>query len=103
MPELGQTFECRVDHLLAAHLPNTQGETIAASFSPDSNLLLTSSLNSQIYLWNLEQITGQTVNQAALPIGTQQILNVLWTDDSRLILFFDASGPVYVWGIGTSN
>src|SRR5262249_45149932 len=89
------------DHTLAARLPNTQGETIAASFSSDSNLLLTASLNGKVYLWNLVQITGQTVSEAEIQPGTQQILNVDWTSDSRLILFFDASGPVYLWGIGT--
>ena len=28
------------------------------------------------------------------------IYAVEWTDDGRLLLLFDASGPVYVWGLG---
>ncbi len=65
--------------------------------------MLTTSLNGKVYLWNLLQISAQTINQAALSLGTEQILKVEWTGDSRLILFFDASGPVYVWGIGSSS
>ena len=63
-------------------------------------LLLTAVLNGKVSLWNLVQVTASTVNQANLDVGTQQILNVEWTDDSRLLMFFDASGPIYLWGIG---
>jgi WD40 repeat protein len=84
---------------LAARLPDTSGTKLAASFSPDSNLLLTVVLNGKVALWNLAQITTETVNQADLPVGTQQILNVEWTNDGRLLMFFDASGPIYLWGI----
>lgn len=92
-----------VSGTLAARLPDTQGNTIAASFSPDGSLLLTAVLNGKVSLWNLEQISGNTVNQAALNVGTQQVLDVEWTSDSRLLMFFDAVGPVYLWGIGGNS
>ncbi len=84
---------------LAARLPDTQGETIAAAYAPDGNLLLTAAMNGKAALWNLARLDGDTVNQAELNLGTRQILDVEWTSDSRLLLFFDAVGAVYLWGI----
>lgn len=86
---------------LAARLPDTQGDSIAAAFSPDGALLLTSVMNGKVAVWNLSQMSGSTVNQAALNVGTGQILDLDWTSDSRLLLFFDTGGPVYLWGAGS--
>ncbi len=85
---------------LAARLPDTSGENVAAAFSPDSGLLVTAILNGKVAIWNLAQLTGDTLNQSVLDVGTKQILDVAWTSDSRLVMFFDASGPVYLWGVG---
>jgi WD40 repeat protein len=85
---------------LAARLPDTQGLTTAASFSPDGNMLLTTVLSGKVSLWNLVQVTPETLDQAELKVGTDQIVSAEWTADSRLLLFFDATGPVYMWGIG---
>ncbi len=101
-PTAGLSLWNSADHALAARLPSTQGDRLSAAFSPDGNLLVTSVLNGQVSLWNLVQVSAQTVNQAELKLGTQQILHVEWSDDSRLLMFFDASGPVYLWGIGAS-
>jgi WD40 repeat protein len=85
--------------VLAARLPDTQGENVSADFSPDGNLLVTTVYNGEIALWNLVQITAEAIDQSTLDIGTPRILYVEWTDDSRLLMFFDATGPVYLWGI----
>jgi len=87
------------DGVLAARLPDTRGENISAAFSPDGTLLVTSVLNGKIALWNLVQITSETINQSTLDVGTPRILYVDWTDDGRLLMFFDSTGPVYLWGI----
>jgi WD40 repeat protein len=79
-------------------LPDTQGEEITAAFSPDGALLLTAALNRDARLWNLTAITGTTVSQAALDANARQIHRVVWTDDGRLLLLFDAVGAIYVWG-----
>lgn len=84
---------------LTARLPDTQGETVAAAYAPDGQLLLTAVMNGKVALWNLAQLAGDTLNQAELHLGTQQILDAKWTSDSRLLLFFDAVGAVYLWGI----
>jgi WD40 repeat protein len=99
-PSAGLSVWNIVNGTLTARLPDTQGDTLASSFSPDGNLLLTAVLNGKVSLWNLVQVSGQTINQATLDLGTQQILDVNWTTDSRLMMFFDASGPIYLWGVG---
>ena len=85
---------------LASRLPDTQGDNVAAAFSPDGSLLLTTVLGGQISLWNLVQLTGESVAQSRIDVGTDRILSVDWTDDGLLLLFFDAGGPVYLWGVG---
>lgn len=85
---------------LAARLPNTQGMSVSSSFSPDGSLLLTTVLGGQVTLWNLVQLTNETVGQSRIDVGTDRILTVEWTDDGRLLLFFDSAGPVYLWGVG---
>lgn len=80
-------------------LPDTDGDSLAAAFSPDGSLLITASVGNPVSLWNLTQITGDTIGRADLAVASGQILDVAWSDDGRLLLFFDARGFVYVWGI----
>lgn len=84
-------------------LAEVQGSQVSAEFSPDSQLLLTSAFGGGVALWNLAQTSADTLNRATLPTGAAQIYAVAWTDDSRLLLLFDATGPVYVWGVGTNS
>lgn len=83
-------------------LPEVQGSQISADFSPDGVMLITSALGGSITLWDLTQVDEQTLNRADLPLGTSQIYAVQWTEDSRLLLLFDATGPVYAWGISST-
>ncbi len=85
---------------LASRLPDTQGDNVSVAFSPDGNLLLTTVLGGQVSLWNLVQLTGESVAQSRINVGTEHILSVDWTDDGLLLLFFDSVGPVYLWGVG---
>lgn len=80
-------------------LPNTQGDSLSAAFSPDGTLLVTAALNHGVFLWNLEAVSARALEQAALDVGTTQIHRVAWSADGRLILLFDAVGAVYAWGI----
>jgi hypothetical protein len=88
---------------LAARLPNSSGNQIAAAFSPNGALLLTSVLGRGAVLWNLTDLDGQTVEQAALDVATAQVYRVHWTSDGRLLVLFDAVGAIYAWGIGSNN
>lgn len=81
-------------------LEGAQGRQISADFSPDGAMLLTSALGGGVSLWNLMQPDQQAISRAQLPLASQQIYAVDWTDDGRLLLLFDATGPVYAWGIG---
>ncbi|NDJ60413.1 MAG: WD40 repeat domain-containing protein [Chloroflexi bacterium] len=85
---------------LIGRLPDMTGERLSATFSPDGDLLLTAVFGEQVALWNLVDSTADALSQAALSLGTAEISDVYWTADGRLLLFFDAAGPIYVWGIG---
>jgi WD40 repeat protein len=84
---------------LLSRLPEVDGENITAHFSPDSRMLITGSVGRPISLWNLTEVTGETIGRADLPVASGEIIDVDWTDDGRLLLFMDARGSVYVWGI----
>jgi WD40 repeat protein len=79
------------------------GNQISADFSPDSRMLLTSALGGEVSLWNLTGAAGTLLSRADLSTGEAQIYAVEWTDDGRLLLLFDATGPVYAWGIGAAQ
>jgi WD40 repeat protein len=83
-------------------LPEVRGNQISADFSPDSAMLITSALGDTVSLWNLAQATQQ-IARAELPVNVEQIYAAEWTDDGRLLLLFDATGPVYAWGIGETT
>jgi WD40 repeat protein len=84
---------------LVSTLPEVDGDNITAQFSPDSRMLITASVGRPVSLWNLTQVTGDTIGRADLRVPSREIINVDWTQDGRLLLFFDALGSVYVWGI----
>ncbi len=84
---------------LVALLPDVGGEPISIAFSPDSSMLLVTELNGPLNLWDMSTITKETVSRADLEVGTDQVLDVEWTDDGFSMLFFDAIGSVYVWGV----
>jgi WD40 repeat protein len=85
---------------LIAQLPGTTGSRVAAAFSPDSTMLLTAALDGAVNLWDLTRIADASTSRADLNIGSDQILIADWSDDSRIMAFFDASGAIYIWGAG---
>ncbi|MDX1990873.1 MAG: hypothetical protein SF029_00690 [bacterium] len=84
---------------LVAQLPGVGGDRISAAFSPDGTMLITSRLDGAVSLWNLENATDTTIPRADFDVGGARILYVNWTADGFLMLFFDALGPVYAWGV----
>ncbi|MCL4252211.1 MAG: hypothetical protein KJ043_00355 [Anaerolineae bacterium] len=82
-----------------AFLPNMGDARIAATFSPDSNLLLTSKFGSETVLWDMTQITAETVVRANINPATERVVFTEWSPDGFTILFFDAGGSIYVWGL----
>jgi len=84
---------------VTTQLPEVNGDRISGRFSNDSNLFLTTALDRSVSLWNLVNRTDDTVQRATLDIGTRRIVNSGWSDDGFVIVFFDANGTIYVWGI----
>ena len=84
---------------LIAQLPGVDGDRLAAAFSPDGTMLLTSAIGAPVRLWDVTRMTQAALKHAEIPVNSTQIVDVHWTDDSRLMLLVDATGPVYVWGI----
>jgi WD40 repeat protein len=80
-------------------LPGVGGDSTSASFSPDGSLLVTSLLGGEVKLWDMSKIREAVLNQAVLNVGTNQILYADWSSDGHLLLLFDATGPIQVWGI----
>jgi WD40 repeat protein len=83
----------------SAALPDFSGAGLIARYAPEGGILLTSAFQTQPALWNVSQMTGQTLNRANLSVSTNPIIDIGWTDDNRLMLFLDARGPIYIWGI----
>jgi WD40 repeat protein len=89
-------------------LPDVGGLSVDAEFSPDGSLLITTQLTNMgsretapagdVFLWDLSTVDENGLTQARLPLSSA-ITEVTWTQDSRLLLFFEALGPVMVWGI----
>jgi WD40 repeat protein len=65
-------------------------------------MLVTSLLKGGVSLWDIAHITNKTVNRADLKVPSKNILYVNWTPDGYLMIFVDANGPVYIWGVPKS-
>jgi len=85
---------------LVARLPGIGGDRVWAVFSPDGTILATSVLGGRPSLWNMTSISGQTVNRADIDTQGNQILNLDWTPDNRLLVLVGLTNAVYIWGIG---
>lgn len=86
---------------LIALLPGVGLDRVSADFSVDGDLLLTSVLDGPVSLWDLNQIDreNRTIVRADIPVGSERIVNVAFSPDGFLMVFFDASGPAFVWGV----
>lgn len=84
---------------LEIELPGIGGNRVGAAFSPDSTLLATTLLGGDASIWNLMDITEKTVGRAPLTVDSVNLFGVDWAIDGYTLLFFDASGEIYVWGV----
>lgn len=87
------------DGSLIAQLPEIGGLRVAADFSADGTMLITTALDRGAFLWNLSEISEETIPRAELPVGTRRLTGAAWAPDGYLLSFFDANGSVYLWGI----
>ncbi|MBZ0290510.1 MAG: WD40 repeat domain-containing protein, partial [Anaerolineae bacterium] len=80
-------------------LPGVGGDSTSANFSPDGTLLATSLLGGGVTLWDVSKIRESVLTRADMDVRTNQILYADWSGDGHLLLLFDATGPIQVWGI----
>ncbi|NWF67611.1 MAG: hypothetical protein HXY40_00855 [Chloroflexi bacterium] len=85
--------------MLVGQIPGFGNARLSADFSPDGSTMITSMVGGGVALWDLTQITDETVRRADLPVGVTTTLMVDWTDDGRLMVMLDAVGTISVWGI----
>jgi WD40 repeat protein len=86
-----------------ARLPDLEGGRLSAVFAPDTSVLMTSTVGEPVSLWNLGGIQGDTIPRSQLDVGSETIVFVDWTRDSRLLLMMDSGGRIFVWGIATAS
>ncbi|MCB9450302.1 MAG: hypothetical protein H6672_02620 [Anaerolineaceae bacterium] len=80
-------------------LPGVGGDRTSAAFSPGSDLLVTAVLGKPVALWDTTYFGDESLQQASLPLASNTIFSLAWTSDGYLIILFDATGPIHVWGI----
>ncbi len=85
---------------LIGSFPDINGGRVSATFSPDSQLIITSQLDGPVFLWDLSQMKAETLTRANVDFGSTKILTADWSDDGFTLILIDATGPIYVWGIG---
>lgn len=88
-----------VTGLLVNTLPGVGGDVTTAAFSPNGELLVTATLGRDVSLWDVSTLRESTLTRADLNVGTRQILYADWSPDGFLLAFFDATGPIHLWGI----
>jgi WD40 repeat protein len=88
-----------VTGLLVNTLPGVGGDVTTAAFSPNGELLITATLGRDVSLWDVNSLRESTLTRADLNVGTRQILYADWSPDGFLLAFFDATGPIHLWGI----
>lgn len=88
-------------------LPLPGQNCLDAAFSPDSTLLVTLPMpGTDVYLWNLVNITDETQpDQKQLERASRQTMGLIagtrffdlaWSDDGRFLVLIDELGPMYV-------
>jgi len=86
-----------------ALIEEISGSRISVAFSPTGDLMLTSVLGGGVSLWNMTQISGETIQQAPLDVPSTRISAVGWSDTGFSLALFDAGGSVYLWGIDAAR
>jgi len=84
---------------IAIELPQAGGNRASSAFSLDTTLLATTVLGQEASLWNISEITEDTIARAPLRVPSQNLFGVEWSGDGFTLLFFDATGDIFVWGI----
>lgn len=86
---------------VVAALSRDGQDRLSVAASPDGQMLFVADLGGSATLWSLENLAEGAVGRANLNVPQTTIFNVVWSEDSFLVLFFDTTGPIHVWGVGS--
>jgi WD40 repeat protein len=96
------------DGALLAKLPGHRGQAAGLVFSPDGQLVLTTSIapRTGAFIWQSAAFKPGTADYPRTPVAQEAngILLGGWSPDGRLLALAEASGGVMLWGIpGTAR
>ncbi len=91
------------ENKLSARLPGHDGQFTGLAWSPDGQLLLTTSPTQKggAYVWNTETFKPDTdtYSRGQVSSPSETIYMATWSPDSKLLITADARGNLTVWGI----
>ncbi|MGB1288569.1 MAG: WD40 repeat domain-containing protein, partial [Aggregatilineales bacterium] len=90
-----------IDGSIVAQIPDVSDNRLSVTFSPESDLMITTTLDRNVSLWNLREVNleEQQISRATLNLETRRIVRGAWSPDGYALVFFDTDGRAYVWGI----
>lgn len=91
------------DGKLAAHLPGHDKQFTSLAWSPNGQLLLTTSpaANGGAFVWNTSSFEPKNESYQRGPVSSpgEAIYLVAWSPDGKLLITADARGNMTAWGI----
>lgn len=80
-------------------IPEASGSRVSVAFSPDSTLMITSVFEREVTLWNLTELTEDSIPRSTLPVESVRVTDVSFSPDGFTLALFEAAGTIFVWGI----
>jgi WD40 repeat protein len=84
----------------AAVFTGISGSSRSAALSPNGDMMMAAGFNGDLSLWSLTNLASGAVARGSFTRpDPDQVFRLAWTEDGLLVLFFDARGPIDLWGV----